>query len=104
MKKKKYFEKKFKEVEGCPKKTWELIKEVIGIKINSPPDELTSTMGETSKFENDISNDFQGYFSNVGSNLAMSIVPGTGDSTFKSLERDSIDVSLHLRLVTLDEI
>lgn len=102
--KKKYFEKKFKEVEGCPKKTWGLIKEVIGLKINSVPDELVSVMGKTLNSEKDICNEFQSYFSNIGLNLAMSVVPDSGDPTSESLLRDPIDVSLHLRLLTVDEI
>ena len=49
--KKKYFEKKFREVERCPKQTWGPIKKVIGLKINSVPDEFISAIGETFKFE-----------------------------------------------------
>ena len=96
--------KTLKEVEGCPKKTWGLINVVIGLKINSVPDQLISGMGETSKFENDIFNVSQSYFSNISLNLAMSVVPDSGNPMYKSLLRDPIDVSLHVILVTADGI
>ena len=72
--------------------------------MNSLPDELINGIGETLKFENDACNEFQNYFSNIGLNLDMSVVPDSGDPTFESLPRDQIDVFLHLRLVTVDEI
>ena len=40
-----YFEKKFKELKGCPARTWGIIKEVIGFKIISVPDELIRAVG-----------------------------------------------------------
>ena len=104
MKKRNIWKKKFKKVKGCPKKTQGLIKQVIVLKINSVPDKLLCVMGDTLNFENDICNEFQSYFSNIGLNLAMPVVSESGDPTFKSLLRDLIDVSLHPLLVTVDEI
>lgn len=49
-------------------------------------------------------NEVQSYFSNIGLNLAMSVIPDGGNPTLESLPRDQIGVSLHLRLVTVDEI
>ena len=43
-------------------------------------------------------------FSNIGPNLAMSIVPHISDLAYESLLRELIDVPLHLRIVTVDEI
>ena len=102
--KKKYFEKKFKEVAGCPRKTWRLIKEGVKLKSNSVPVKLISAKGETIKLENDTCKGFQSYFSNISPNLSMSIVPDISDPTFGFLLRDPIDISLHLNLVTVDEI
>ncbi|KAK2721427.1 hypothetical protein QYM36_003648 [Artemia franciscana] len=102
--KKKYFEKKYKEVEGCPRKTWGLIKEGVELKTNSVPAKLISAKGETIKLEGEICKDFQNYFSNIGPNLSMSIVPDICDPTCEFLVRDPIDISLHLNLVTVDEI
>ena len=55
-------------------KTWGRIKEMIGLIINNVPNELISAMGETSKVEHDIYNQFQIYSSNIGVNLAMTIL------------------------------
>ncbi|KAK2710425.1 hypothetical protein QYM36_011822 [Artemia franciscana] len=63
-----------------------------------------SVNGEILKLENDICNEFQNYFSNIGPNLAMSIVHDIGDPKNKALLKNPIDASLHLRLVTVDEI
>ena len=86
------------------RKTWGLIKEVIDLKTNSVPVELISAKGETLNLEDNVCNEFQCYFSNISQNLAISIVPDISDPTYESLLRDPIDVSLHLRLVTVDKI
>jgi len=69
-----YFENNLNLHEKNPKKTWEILKEVMGKKVNSPISEININ-GTISNEPAKIAEEFNSFFSSVGSKIAANIRP-----------------------------
>ena len=101
--KQKYFSMKFNDVKGNPLKTWQIIRNVIGQRSNILPTEVT--VNEVIIADGTgICNEFLNHFCSVGLQIAEMISSSPDDPPFGSTLPSPANVSLHLKMITLDEL
>ena len=75
--KKLHYENSLRNSKKNPKKTWEIIKEVTYGQLNSKKIEKITTNGTTLSSPQDIANEFNNFFSEIGKTISENILPTT---------------------------
>ena len=100
-----YFSKRLKDVQGCAKKTWYIMKEVAGkikLKHKSLPDRININ---NEKFKNRkiVAEKFNNFFINIGPKLAKKIPSGAKDYISYIIPPDTVFVNVKLTLAEFDK-
>lgn len=94
-----YFAQKFKDYEGSPAKTWQLIKSVI-----SPKSEPITPSNLPRESDSGVANNLCTHFSEVGLKISTSVECINGDGTYQNFLPEASDTTIYLQPVRSREL